>query len=246
MIEPAKDLIGRMCFEARWQIRARDHDDGQVKCARGLQFRDGTATPGILRNDQLNTMLSHQRGVSGDVKWTARDDDAVVRHRWRRYRLIDQPENVVVLRLRGELRQMHASDGQQDPLRRSVERIYGSRNIGDRLPAIRVRRLPGGTGQRDQRHARSFAGRDGVAAHLFGERMRRIDDMRNPIFSEEGDQAIDTAEATDAMLNGLRARAFDAPGVGQRRFDVALGDGLRKSTCLYGAAQDQEVVLHDD
>lgn len=246
MIQPAKDISRRLHFQSGRQRRTRDHNDGQVERSGGVQFRDGTVTTGVFGNDQLHAMLSHQLGIAGDVKRATRNNDRVLRHRRRRGRFVDQPENVMVLRLRREKCQMHATYGQHDPLRWPVQCVDGGRDIGDLMPTICVGRLPWWSGQRNHRYACRFASRDGVATDLLSERVGRIDNMGNLLISQVADQPVHTAEATNAMLDRLRAWPLNASSVRKCRVDVAFGNHLRQIACLGRAAQDQEVVFHDD
>ncbi len=121
------------------------------------------------------------RRSSAFAERTARDDSFGVGQRQRHLRRIDQAQQVVMLRLGREGREGLPADGQEDPAGLFRQGGDGGGDIGDMASSRRPRRPPTA-----RAHSAisgipaSRSGRDGVAAHLGGKGMGRVDDMGDP------------------------------------------------------------------
>jgi len=147
-----------------------------------------------------------------------------------------------MLRLGRKSCQMHAAQSQHDALRRPAQRGDGGREISHHLPAVARGGLPGGARQRQQRNAGLRTGRDGVAAHLRGKRVRGIDEVRHTLVAQIPYQPGHTSEATYAHGDGLRFGPGHPAGIRQHGALSKFGQGQRERAGLQRAAQDKDVA----
>ena len=241
MTKPVQNLVDALNFKAcrhRWTI---DHDDGQPEVPRRGDLCHRTGSARILGHNQIDSVIQHQRQVVLDRERTAINDDFVAREGQGLFRRIDKPQEVSVLRVRREFHQMHAPDSQKDVLRWPVKRDNGSGDVRYACPVIARTGGPGRAAKRDQRNTGLFTRRDGVSAHLYGERVCRIDDVGGACLSQVARQSLDPAKATDPHWKGLPDRTVDAACKRQGAVDPLFGKSRAKRRRAGRSAEDQEV-----
>ena len=147
---------------------------------------DRALAAGVLGDDDLGSVLLHQGGIACHVEGPARHDHIGLGNGRGPVGGVDQPEQVVVLRLGREGVEMLATDGQEHALRRACP-------APQRRPAMSgtwVQRSPSPGIQGARSSAISGvpvggAGGDGVGAHLRGEGVRGVDHMGDAFRPED-------------------------------------------------------------
>lgn len=216
-----------------------DQNDRQPSLSGGDQFGFGPRAPGILGHDNVDAMLAQQRKILCDQKRSPRDKCCGVWQGQGFGRGIDKAQQVMVLRLIGELRDMLAPYCQKHPLRRASQQRSRRRNIRDVAPVIARPGAPCRAFQRGQRCACGRTGGDGIAADLGGKGMGGVDHTANSAVLKIPRQPLGPAKPPRPNRNGLRARAFDPARIGQDRGQPGLGHCGGKSACLGGSAKNK-------
>lgn len=236
---PVQDLGDAGGYRPGWDRGPVDQDHRQRQVARGAQLGLGPAAPGVLRHDQGDAVLLHQRPVAGCVEWAAGNLDRAIGQGQRPLWRIDEPQQVMMLRLAREGGEVLAADRQKHPLRWTRQQGCGGRKIGNRDPAVAGTGAPGQTLERQQRDAGRSAGDHRVAADPRGEGMGGIDHPSDPAFAQKGRQAFGPAEAAGASRHRLRTGSFGASGIGQDGRQTGLGQCGGQLVGLGGAAEDE-------
>ena len=244
MTQPLQHGVDRIDFVTGGPLRARDHHDRYAEVAGRLKLGAGAAAAGILGDDCIDAVFVYQRRVAGNGERSARNDDGMAWQRWRRRRWVDKAQHVVMLRLRGKAVEVLTADREQDATRRPSQHVDGAGDVGRVAPVVTRLRLPGGARQGDEWNAGGLAGRDGVSAHLDGERMRRVDDVGYAMVVKIGLQPGDATETADPVRDRLRPWPFHAAGIRKRRVDAGFGHCTGEVARFGGATKDQEVVAH--
>jgi hypothetical protein len=189
----------------------------------------------------VDAMLHQHCAVAGEIERSPRHDHFRVPQRQRRARRIDQPNQIMMLRMPGEHIQILPPDAEKRPAWRCTQRLGRCGDVVNVDPAIFGRALPGRTLKCQQRYIGHTAGRDRVCAHLRREWMGGIDDARDVLGAEIIDQAIDAAKSADTPGYRRRRRIFGAAGIGQQRIDASILCDLRHQPIgIGGAAEDQD------
>ena len=156
--------------------------------------------------------------------------------------MIDKTQDVVVLRLGGELRQVHPAKRQEDAPGRTVQRRDRRWNVGHKAPVVAGHCLPGRAAECDQRRAGILCGNHGVPAYLRGKRMCGINKMRDVVHADILCQPCRAAKAADAGFHRLRLWVPDPPGIGQHGGFAQIGQPDRQRAGFGRAAQNQDVA----
>lgn len=221
--------------------RAVDHQDRQSEAARGRNLCECRRTSRVFGNDKVDAVILNQAPVRVFGKWATVHDHMGVGQGQRPRRRIDQAQQIEMLRVRREIRQMHSPHCQHHSQRRTIQRRDGSGNVRNGFPSIFGSCAPGRAGQCDQGHAGPPAGGNSVAAHLSGKGVRCIDDMRDLMRLQIVMQAGHASKAPHTLWQRLALGSFDTTGKGHRspkaRFCGRSGKGRR----FGGAAKDQKV-----
>lgn len=242
MIQPLQHLRHAPRFAPGCDHRPLHHHNRQAQQARGVQLGLGAGSAGILGDNDIHLVVAHQRGVCVHVKRATRDDDGVLRQgRWAGRR-IDQPQDVMVLRLGCKFCKVHAAQCQHDGLRRPLQCRRRGADVGYRMPAVAGDRMPGRTGQRQQGYTRLGSGGDGIAAHLSGKRMGGIDQVGDGMRVQIPHQPRHAAKAADAHGDGLRSGLRHTPRIRQNRMFTPFGQGMGQRAGFKGASEDKDVA----
>ena len=245
LVEPRQHLGHAPDLMPCRQWRPRHHQHRQAQRARRVQLGLRAAAACVLADDKIDLVFTHQGDVARQVEGAARDDGGVLPQRRQLVRLIDQPQDVVMLWLRREDGQVHAAQGQQHALRRAAERRSGGRHIGHGLPTVSGAWQPRRARQRQQGNAGMRAGRDGVGAHACRKGMGGIHQVSHLHGLQIAHQTGDATEATDAHGNRLRSGLRHAPGIRQHgalAVFVAFGQRQRQRAGFGRATQDQDIA----
>lgn len=235
-VQPGHDPGHAVHDPSRRNRRPVDHQHRQPKRAGCSDLRNRTLAAGILGDDNLDPMLSHQGCIARHVERPARHHHVSLEGQGAG-RLIHQTKQVAVLRLGREGVDMLAAYRQEHPLRRSGQCGDSGLDIRDMRPAVALARDPGRALQSDERSPSCTAGGDGVAAHLRGKRMRGVDHMGDLLGLKIGAKPIHPAEATQPHVDRLAHRRGGTPGIGIDPCQPRLCDGLRHEVRFGRAAQ---------
>lgn len=238
-MKPCQRHFDRCDHRAVGQGGPVDQNDRQPPLSGGDQLGFGPRAPGILGHDNVDAVLGQQRKIICDQKRSARDKCRGVWQGQGFGRGIDKPQQVMVLRLIGEIRDMLPPYGQKHPLRRASQQRSRRRNIRDVAPVIARTSLPGGTLQRGQRRACGRTGGKDIAADLGGKGMGGVDHTANSAVLKILCQPFGPAKPPRSHRNGLGARTFDPARIGQDRGQPGLGHCGGKLAGLGGSAKNK-------
>jgi hypothetical protein len=239
--EPAQHFRNGLDRFPRGYKWPADHHHRQREVARGFDFCRGRIAAGVFSHDEFGAEIRQHGAVVGAFERPARHDHLGIGQRQRRARRVDEPNQVGMLRVRGESLELQAADAEKHPARRRAERFGRRLQIIDLDPAVAGRALPGRALERQQRHGGHGAGSDRVCTHLRRERMGGVDDARNVSGAKIVHQTINAAKAAKAPGNRRRRRVFGTAGIGQYRVDIwIVRHRLREPVGVGGAAEDQD------
>ena len=241
MTQPALHVINAMRFGARRDCGSVDHNDRNAQLTCGNDLGLGTFATGIFGHDKIDPVFFHQRPVAFERKGPAIHDDRRFRKAQSFAGRVNQTQDVGMLRVHGKVGQMHTPDSQQHTFSRTFQRVDRSGNVRDVGPLIAGLGLPRRTGVGQKRNARFCAGRDGIAAHLRGKGMRRVDHMGDRIVAQIAGQPFGPAKATNAQRHALRCGPRNASGHGNSAMHSGVCQNGAQAAALGGAAKDQEV-----
>ncbi len=222
---------------------AVDQPDRQAQLPRRVKFGARSAAAGVFGDDQIAPVAAQQREVGGEVKGAARDFQRHLRQR-QIPRRIDEAQKIIMLRLAGEIREMQAADGEEDPARRSAKPRHRSGEVWQAGPVIARAGCPGRAHQAQEWDPGQRRCRMGVPAHLRGKRMGRVDQMGDPMRPDPVGKAFAAAKASGSDRHRLGAWAFHPAGIRERGADPAIRDQSGKLACLGGAAKDEKGRVH--
>ena len=244
MSDPVQYFGYRMRQGPRGYRGAVYHDHGQRQLTGRRDFCIGTTASGILGHDQIDAVLLHQRQITLNDERATIQHSFAVRKRQRCIRCVNQPKQIKVLWIRRELGQMHAAYSQHDTASRPVQSGDGSSDVRDICPIIAIINAPRGTRQRDQRHARLRASSYGIAAHLCGKGMCRVDNMGDGMSLQICCQTRNAAKAAYALGQWLANGPRHTTGERDRGADARLTQDAAQRGAFGRAAQHQKVWLH--
>lgn len=241
MTEPGHHIFGPIDLRALGKGRTLDHQHRQAEPARGDQLGLGARAARILAYDEIDGVILHQAAISFHGKGSAVDDQAVVRQGRRLSRRIDEPQEVMVLRLHGEGLNVHPAQRQHDAPAWPAKQIDRTLDVAGAKPAIAGNRLPGGPGQGDMRNARSPGGFNRMGAHLGRKGVGRIHEVGDVVAAQVLDQASNPAEAADTGLHRLGLRRLRSAGIAERGLNSLCREQARQRACLRRAAQEENI-----
>ena len=158
--------------------RTAHHDDHNAEFACSADLCKGALAAGVAGDHDVDTMVAQDRPTAATIERPAFHDHFGLQ-RQGRARRIDQPDQIKVLRMVGERRELGAADAEEYPSRGRPQRVDAAAKSSDLDPAIAIRELPGRALQRQQRHAACRASRDRMRAHVRGKGMGGIDHTRS-------------------------------------------------------------------
>lgn len=235
MIEPAQHLGNGLDL---WPVRNEGtphHHDRQAELTRSVDFCRSGIAAGVTGDDNIDAMVGQHLAVAGKIERTARNDHFCL-ERQRRPWLIDQPDQIEMLLVAREWRELGATDAEEHAAGSDAQCMPRRHEIVDLDPAVARAALPGPPLERKQGNADSRAGRDCMRAHPGRKGMRGIDDTYDLFAAKIVDQPVDTAKAAEAPGNWRLLRAFGPPGIGQNGIEARIARNRRRKLVGIGAA----------
>ena len=244
MSDPVQDLFNGADFGSLRRVGPVDHEDRQAESAGGIDLGAGAFAAGIPGYQKIDPVRFQKVTLFRLRKRPPINDDIVMWQRWALLRDVDESQEIVMLRRGLESRNSRSPDGKENPPGRTAKRPGGFGHARHSGPAITRAGRPRRPGKRDHRHASGCTGRDSIPAHLRGERVGCIDQVRNGMVLEVGGQARCAAKSAGSGWQGLCDGIRNATGIGKRGAQAHAVDVRRKGARLGGAAQDQEIWRH--
>ncbi len=242
--DPVQHRVDRCQLLAWRQLGAVDHHNRQPQLPRGGQFGLSPNATAVLADHDLNAMLPHQRKITRHVKGSSRNNNCVVRQGRHDLGLIHQPQDVVVLRLRGKRGHVLFSQRQQNPLGLAFQRGNRAFDVRHMTPSVPFPRPPRRTGQRDQSNASCLASMKRVPAHLRGEWMRGVYHMCDAMLPQVMDQTVNTAKTTHTRGQWLRLGRGHTTGIRKHGVQPTIRHVASQKAGLCGAAKNKEFGRH--
>ncbi len=239
MTEPAQHLSDAFRSRPIRQLRPRDHDDGQAEFAGGIDLGARTGAAGVARDDPFDMTRTHRLQFIREHERPARYDDVGLRKGRRAVGRIDEAQNIGVLRLRAEGRDVLPADGEKHARGFVGKRGDGGVEIRHLDPVVTGLFRPWRAFEREQRRPGSCAGGGGIATHPGGERMRRIDDMRDVFLMDVGRESARAAEAAAANRQRLARGCAGAAAIGIDRLASGARDRFREQVGVVRSAQNE-------
>ena len=240
MTEPCHHLVDRGNHVPFRHVGTRNHDDGYCQPPRRVDFGACARPAGISCDDPVHTTRAHEVQISFFCKGTTRDDHFRPWQRKTTCRLIDETQNISVLRLCREGLPVLPPDGEEHARRLVGQSGYGTCQIGNRDPAVVPTLRPWGANKSDQWHGRGRAGLDGIPAHRTGEGVGGINDVRYAFVSKVVCKPVRTAKSARAHRQRLVDRHLGAAGIGIDRRDTAVRERAGQIGRFGGASQKED------
>lgn len=244
MIKPCHGGSNVMHFSARWQGGSVDHQHWQSKRTRCSQFCRSPGSASVFRHDQINPVRLHQRAVNVGREWAAINNHMRPRQGQRRFGRVHQPQQVEMLWLGRKSGQVLPPDRQHHAPRRACKGRDCARDIGHIVPIIARLCAPRRAAECQTGQRFGGAGCDGIAAHLGGERMRGVNQMRDAFGAQICAQAFDPAKAAQALGQWLAQGALYAPGEREHTVDPGPCHSLAQGAGFGGATKDKKASAH--
>lgn len=240
MSQPVQNLRHACEFRPLRQDGAVDHQHRHTQRAGRIQLGPRPRAARVLGHDQFGIVPLHQCHIAFHAEGTARNDHVAIGHR-QLLRLIDQSQQVMVLRLRGEIRKVHSTNRQKDALGGAGKGPDSRCDIRDVLPTILRPTGPRRARQGHQRNACCITHVDGIAAHLRGKGVGCIDNVADPVITDITRQPRCPAEPAHARWDGLRAGRIYATCIRIDGRNPLPGDRFCQSIRFGRATKNQEV-----
>ena len=225
-----------------WPVRhigAVDQDHGQAQVTRRIQLCTRTRTARVLGDDMGDVVGLQQIKIALQRKGAARNQRGGM-GQGQSGGLVNKPQNVMMLRLYGEIFQRLATYGQENPCRIIGQGRNSARHIGHALPDVALHRLPRRAFKGQQRSLGDGCGLNGVAAHLRREGVGRVDQVGDGLLAQIAHQTRHPAKAANALGQGLAQRGLGASGVRENRVNALIGQGFRQFRSLCRAAKQKD------
>lgn len=240
MTKPGQDLLNRFDPGPLGHRGTVDHQNRQAQLAGSIQLGPRPLSAGILADDKIDPVITQQRKILCQPKGAAGDHGLGIGQGQGRARRIDQAQKVMMFWPCGKILKVLSANCQEDPAGRRGQGLQGGRLIRHMAPAIVRPGLPGRALQRDQRQVQPLAGSHGMAAHLRGEGMGRIDEMRDRFVLQVPDKACDSAKSTDTRRQGLGQGRLGPAGVGKHARNGGIGQRTGQQACFGRAPQNED------
>ena len=226
------------------RCRAVDHYDWEAEITSSCDFGVSACAPSVFRDDDLNSESFHQCPIRSRVERPAVHDHLCFRQGQGVLGRVDQTQQVEMLRVRSELGQMHAPNGQHHARARSIQGLYGAWNIQDMPPVVTHDRRPRFARQNAMSNTHLDRRLSGIQAHLARKRMGGVNHMGDAFVSKVSRQPSHAAEPSDALRQRLAERAFDSSGKGHNTVEAGVGRLPREDGRFGRSGKDEEARVH--
>jgi len=241
MIEPSKGVLDGVYARCIGSRRPAHHNDLNAECARCGDLAMGRAAAAVLRYEDFDLVMRHERTVAGFAERAARRDVCHVRQRQRRIHRIDAADQIMVLRCCRERRELFAADGDKHVSALLSDGVNRRPHVADFGPAISSHGTPWRPAKRHKLH-RGFARRCRSAVRndiCVGMRSidQRVDSLRREMMS----QALRTAETAYADRHRMCNRQRGAACERQSHVKAAaLSKPFGQLPCFRRTAEDKD------
>lgn len=229
---------------SRRQVWSIDHDHRDTQFARSGQLGFCSHSARVFADHKFNAVLLHQRPVPRHIKRSTRHHNRMMGQRRWRFRLINQAQHIVMLRLRRKGGHIQLAQRQKHTFGITGQSPHGAVNVRNMRPLISILRLPSRTGQRDQICTSLLTSLKRIPAHLRGKGMRGIHHMGDVMLLQILDQSSHTAKASHPRGQRLRLGAGHTSGVRKHGLNITLRQGARQEAGLGCATEKKEFWRH--
>lgn len=240
MIDELHNLIHALGDPARrkgwplYQNHRNPQGSSRVKlCPRAVATR-------VLGDDEVYAMALQKLPVACLGERATGDDGFRIRQRQWPLERIDETQEVVVPRLRSEDAEVLPADGKKDASRMIWQRGDRSGQVRHGVPVVARTPHPRRADERAEPGSRQGAGFDRIAAHPFGERVGRIDDIGNCFGFEIGREPRDAAETANPRRQRLDSGRAGPTGIGIDRIHPVRGETAGKQSRFGRAAKKKD------
>lgn len=240
MIEPCHHLAGRGNRVPSRHVWARDHNNGYFHAPCRIDLGTGAGSAGISCNDPGDMPRAHQVQVPLFGEGSPRDDHFRLRQWQLSVGLIDEAQNIAVLRLCRELLQVLPAYGEKHARRLVRQSGRSTRQIWDRNPVIVRTLCPLGPDKSDQRHTGSNARLHRVPAHRISKGVGGVDDVRDAFVMKVARKPMRTPESACAHRKRLVDRHQGTAGIGIDRVQPRRRRRSRQSVSITRTSQDED------
>ncbi len=237
--KPDHGVFGSRNRRPRGNEWALDHNHGQSQRARRLDLGRSSMAARILRQNHFNAMLRKQTDIVFSGEWPACGNKVDVGKAVKNRRLVDEPDDISVMRRSVELREDEAANA-KDPARLGPKRCYGRSHVGNLDPAVAWLTFPGRSFHGKKRRTGDRGCRDGIAADLGGKGMGRVRQDIDALVPEVTGKPFNPAKAAASNRNWLSARHRRPSRKRQGCLETLVGsEHPRKRARLRGAAEEK-------
>ena len=239
--DPSQDRVEIMQRFGFRRGRPAHDDDFDSKRARRFDLGVGRVAAAVLGHQRLHPFVAHKRDLVGERERSALKDELIVGQGVDLRGPVDRPYDVAMLWRSREGGELQTALSQEDRSWLLAESMDGLVDCRDLDPAVTELACPGWAGEDDERRVGRSASRNGVGGHARSERMGRVNDGADALAPKKCDQALDAAEAADALGNWRLSGIGRRPRERQDRRNVGLiSKPARKRARLRRAAEDEE------
>lgn len=221
-----------------------DHHHGQSQVTRGFDLGVCTRPASVFRHDRVNFKLLQNRTIRSHREGPSRNQYMVVGKTLWSFRRIHQSQQIEVLRIWGELIQMHTPDSQHYAFCLPFQRRNSTRNVGNPGPSVSILGRPGRSCQSDHRNLGARTGRYSIPAHLGREGVRCIDHMGHMMVAQIRGKALRATEPSYPAGDRMPRRPLDPARERYGGLNAIFSQPLTQGRGFNGAAQNKEVWGH--
>lgn len=228
----------------RGHRRAGDHHHLQPQLAGGVDLGLRARAACVFGDQNFGAVTAHQGQIIGQRKRASRHFDPRTGQREIGQRRIHDTQQEIMLRKRGERRQVQTPDSQKHPGGGALQRLNGALDIRNILPPIARLGLPGRAFKGAKRHGAQGCGLNRIGADLGGKGVRGIDNLPDVFRPQILGQPRHPAKAAHPNRDRLGARLIHAARIRQHRRQPLTGQFTHQGAGLSRAAKNKS-AFHD-
>ncbi len=221
-------------------IGAFDHENRQAERAGCLDLGYRGRSAGVLGENSPNAMLAEQADIAFGSEGAARLQDDGIRQARRRFRHVDQTDNVSMLRggkQLGKSKPAHAAKYGAGLLSYCGD---GGSNIRDLDPVVFWLFFPSGPLDRKKCNICCGSRLDSIAAHLAGKRVGRVNEDADVLFAQIVHESRNAAKPANSHRYRLRKGRSSPASKRQDGIETRVrGEQSRKRARFRRTSQDE-------
>jgi hypothetical protein len=245
MIEPHHRLTNGCDLGQIQGRRPPQQDDREAERSRRNDFAVSCNTAAVLRDDDVNLMLTQQLAFPVFAEWPTIENIPGMRYGERRFHRVNAANQIAVLRRRGKMRNLLAADGEEHMAGLRSQGARRRLRVMDFGPSIAGDGAPRRPAQRKEGRAGLRGGTLRVSRHRRGIRVRGIDQCVDLMGAQVVYETGSSAEAARSYRHCLRQWRRGAAG--QRQSDrhfVTDRQLLAEQSRLRSTTQNEDVFFH--